>query len=130
MSWVPQQEVRPEPLGWEHGVEDARRPGKSWHQGVLTGKNSQECLHPNLRPSTTHLPEAFSAGPLFQVTSKTEMQMQQMQDRNANADKLPTDTPKHTTSNDPAHKRDKSHLHPPGHREKSLLTQSLPKTLD
>ena len=58
-------------------------------------------------------------GCLTQTTSKTKTQTQ------SSADRIPTGTPKHTTSHSPAHQRGKADLLQPECRHKSLPTQSL-----
>ena len=79
-------------------------------------ENAHECLHPNPRSGTTHLPAAPSAGCFTQATSNTGTQMQ------SSADRL------HRHPKTPAHQRKRTHLLPPESRQKSLPTQSLHKT--
>lgn len=90
----------------------------------IISENSHKSLHPNPRPSTTQLLAAPSAGCLTQGISKTGTQSQ------AAADRLPTDTPKHTTLHSPAHQQEKTHFHWPECGHKPLLTWSLHKPLD
>ena len=63
---VPWPEVGPEPLVWEHRVQNSRLSENSWPQWVMITENAHEGLHPNLRPSTTHLPAVPGTGCLTQ----------------------------------------------------------------
>ena len=121
---IPQSDAGSESLGWEWRVQDSRPPANSWVTGALIRENAHEGLLLNPRPGITQLPAAPSAGCLTQTTSKIGKQTQ------SSADRWPIDTPKHTTSQDPAHQREKTYLLPQECRHKSLPTQSLHKPLD
>ena len=84
-------------------------------------ENSHECLHPNPRSGTTHLPAAPSAGCLTQAQVTQGHKCNQQQTGC-------TDTTKHTISHDPIHQRKRTHLLPPECKPKSLPTQSLYNT--
>jgi len=67
---------------------------------------------------------APSDGHLIQMTSKTWTQAQ------SSAYRLSKDTPKVTTSHGLAHQKEKAHLISQEHRDKSLTTWSLHKSVD
>ena len=61
---VPQPEVRPEALEWEHQVQDAGPLENSQPQRRLIIESSHGDLYLNPRPGSTQLPAAPSAGRL------------------------------------------------------------------
>ena len=118
---VPQPEVGPEPLEWEHRVQMLDRQRTPDPGRVLINVNSHKGAHPTPGPSITQLSATPSAGYITQQHARQEHKPGHLQSG--------TDTTKHTTLHGLAHQKGKKkHLLPPECRHKSLSTWSLHKS--
>ena len=119
----PWPEVGPEPLVWEHRVQNSRLSEDSWPQSVMISENSHEGLHPNLRPSTTHLPGAPSTGRLTQTANKIATQTQ------PSAGRQTVQIPQNTACYRALPIRQKNSLSPTRMQKKVPLNMNLHKAL-
>ena len=79
--FIPDNRSSPEPLEWEHWLQDPRTPENS-PQGVSNSENSHKGNHLNTRPGITQPPVAPCAGRLIKTTKKTKIRSQSLSDKN------------------------------------------------